>query len=445
MELVKNKINNENIKDSSSNFENYVKFAKEKSDLLKTRTPAVETIARSPPTSNLEETNPVEIDRDEDHMMNIVDCAPFVNCPETGIYLSQTTGFTIEELRLSLPEAPDYKKFYTTKEAIDLCCEVLESGIPNLVGKKIEVRSGFNIPAFKLLLQGYEKEELVLGGIRYGWPLNWSRFPPLHGVTVPNHPTVEKEFPLATKEWREEQICRGMIVGPIKREELPWDEILTIPLHSVIKEESSGSRRFCADASFIPRGASPDTGSLNMGIPRGEYLGKPFHYNLPTINDFISDAALVGLDRVVGFKIDWSHAYRQNTLCPSDWKITLLHFNDLGYFMDIRSNFGIRSSGVFNQLGSESISYMLRKIKLTKSGKWVMRTYFDDEIVLSEPQIAEELFKASLDLHKLLGIRISSSKDHVIAPTRVLYALGVVLDFDTRLILPSIKQSYQSF
>ena len=62
-----------------------------------------------------------------------------------------------------------------------------------------------------------------------------------------------------------------------------------------------------------------------------------------------------------------------------------------------------------------------------------MRTFFDDEIVLADPSIANELYENSL-LHKLLGIRISSSTDHVIPPTRVLLALGIVLHFDLAII-----------
>ena len=74
---------------------------------------------------------------------------------------------------------------------------------------------------------------------------------------------------------------------------------------------------------------------------------------------------------------------------------------------------------------------MLNKINLSNNAaRWAMRTFFDDEIAFAEPAIAQELYEASIFLHKLLGIRISTSADHVIPPTRVLLALGVVLDFD---------------
>ena len=64
---------------------------------------------------------------------------------------------------------------------------------------------------------------------------------------------------------------------------------------------------------------------------------------------------------------------------------------------------------------------------------WYLRTFFD-EIYLADPRIAEKLFEMTLRMHELLGIRVSSSKDHVIAPTRTLLALGIVMDFDQRVI-----------
>jgi hypothetical protein len=77
---------------------------------------------------------------------------------------------------------------------------------------------------------------------------------------------------------------------------------------------------------------------------------------------------------------------------------------------------------------------MLNKICLSQDSlKWFMRTFLD-EIVLSHHTIAEELYQNSIFLHQLLGIRTSSSTDHRIPPTRVLLALGVVLDFDLAIL-----------
>ena len=71
------------------------------------------------------------------------------------------------------------------------------------------------------------------------------------------------------------------------------------------------------------------------------------------MRDFVEDALKIGLDKVKG-----SHAYRQNSLDPGEWWIMMLHVGtdlDSDYYMDIQSNFGVRLSGIFNQLVSESI------------------------------------------------------------------------------------------
>jgi hypothetical protein len=346
-----------------------------------------------------------------------------------------TETFTKQFLERKLPPAPELKPFYNIQEAVNLSNKVVQSGKPNYDGLKIEIKSGMNIPAWLFLLKGYKQEEKIAKGIAYGWPLNWTCSPFLSCQTLKNHPTAERQYPLLFKDWYQDQVNKGMLVGPCSREDLPWKNLSTIPLQSVIKDPVEMTRRVCADPTFSPHGLPPGFGSLNQGIPKHYFMGEPYQYNLPRIRDFINDAILVGLDKVMGFKIDWKFAFRQNPLDPADWWLTVYHIEDVGYFLDIRTNFGYRSSGIPQQLESEAISFMLRKIKISKqTAKWFMRTFFDDEIVLADPSIANELYENSLFLHKLLGIRISSSTDHVIPPTRVLLALGIVLDFDLAII-----------
>ena len=79
-------------------------------------------------------------------------------------------------------------------------------------------------------------------------------------------------------------------------------------------------------------------------------------------------------------------------------------------------------------------SWRLSKKKLSSDQAWSVRAFFDDEIGIAHPAIAQEFFEAFLALHEVLGIRLSTSKDHVISPTRVLLALGTVLDFDLAII-----------
>ena len=131
-----------------------------------------------------------------------------------------------------------------------------------------------------------------------------------------------------------------MLVGPCHREELPWRNLSTIPLQSVVKDSVEITRRVCADPTFVLPGLPEDFGSLNQGIPKSSYLRKPFKYELPRVRDFVQDAKQVGLNQVLGFKKDWKFAFRQNPLDPADWWLTVCHIDGVGSFLDIRNNFG---------------------------------------------------------------------------------------------------------
>ena len=122
--------------------------------------------------------------------------------------------FTQDYLSQNLPEAPLLQPFYTTKEAVELSNKVVASGKSNASGLKILVKSGMNIPAWTLLLKGYKHENLILDGLSYGWPLNWTCSPFLSCQTVKNHPTAEQQFPTLMKEWYLDQVEKGMLVGP---------------------------------------------------------------------------------------------------------------------------------------------------------------------------------------------------------------------------------------
>ena len=68
-----------------------------------------------------------------------------------------------------LPEALKYCKFYTPEEALNLINLVSASRKPNYAECRVDIKSGFSIPAFKLLLKEYEKETVLLNGVSFGW------------------------------------------------------------------------------------------------------------------------------------------------------------------------------------------------------------------------------------------------------------------------------------
>ena len=55
---------------------------------------------------------------------------------------------------------------------------------------------------------------------------------------------------------------------------------------------------------FLPLAFPPGFGSLNQGIPKNFYLGKPYQYKLPRVRKLVEDALKIGLEDVMGFKMD---------------------------------------------------------------------------------------------------------------------------------------------
>ena len=159
---------------------------------------------------------------------------------------------TIDEMRVLFPPAPKLQKYYTVEEAVALCDRIVATGRPNYDHAKIEIKSGMNIPAWRFFLKGYPKEKVVLDGVTYGWLLNWTCSPPLSGMTISNHPTAEARYPLLFQEWTKTQVDLGMLVGPASREQLPWRNLTTVPLHTVDKDIKLGTRRIFADPSYTP-------------------------------------------------------------------------------------------------------------------------------------------------------------------------------------------------
>ena len=156
------------------------------------------------------------------YRMEVIDSMPYVAESPPQVQISSSEKISISYLEENFPPAPEYGKFYSAEEAIELCQKVVMSGKPNFAETQIEIKSGYNIPLFSFLLQGYDKEKLLINGIKYGWQLNWTCFPLLCGKVIQNHPSVEKEYPIQSKRWFEEQVEKGMLVGPIDRKKIPW-------------------------------------------------------------------------------------------------------------------------------------------------------------------------------------------------------------------------------
>ena len=109
--------------------------------------------------------------------------------------------------------------------------------------------------------------------IEFSFPSNYSA-PRAPRPTFTNH----KDYPAYARhiaEYVETELCEGALLGPF---DVPpftlWAQcspIMTRP------KSTPGKRRIIVDLSF------PPSASVNVGIPRREYLGIPHSYWLPSI------------------------------------------------------------------------------------------------------------------------------------------------------------------
>ena len=215
---------------------------------------------------NMRTTN--DPDKEDFYWQEMLVCDDLFTPTKHPPSFGKSSKFSKEHLLNIIPEAPELMPFYNIEEAVDISNRVVATGRSNADAAKIEIKSGMNLPAWRLLLKGYKNEKIILNGLTYGWPLNWTCKPFLSCQTVRNHPTAEKQFPDLMTEWYLDQVSKGMLVGPCKREDLPWRNLSTIPLQSVVKDPVEMTRRVCADPTFILPGLPEGFGSLNQGIPK---------------------------------------------------------------------------------------------------------------------------------------------------------------------------------
>ena len=282
--------------DPKLTFDEYLHYLKRKKNSILSgkfsqKAKKTEKLSQIPPKLNIN----TEPDREDFYWQATIETENLFPDHKLPMIFDESPKFTREYLAQNLPEAPSLQPFYTVHEAVELSNQVVASGKSNAAGLKIEVKSGMNIPAWKMLMKGHKDEKLIIDGLSYGWPLNWTCTPYLSCQTVRNHPTAEKQFTALIKDWYLDQVEKGMLVGPCRREDLPWKNLSTIPLQSVVKDPIEMTRRVCADPTFVLPGLPKGFGSLNDGIPKNSYMGKPYKYQLPRVRDFVTDAVEVGL------------------------------------------------------------------------------------------------------------------------------------------------------
>lgn len=130
--------------------------------------------------------------------------------------------------------------------------------------------------------------------------------------------------------------------------------------------------------------------------------------------------------------IDISRAYRNFAVDPFDWPLTCL-FHDDRYYVDLCMPFGSRASSYYMQQMAEFIHRAFKA-----RGVYVV-IYLDDALfICPRDQDPMGVFSQAITVIRELGLPLAWDK--LIAPTRKIKFLGVIIDVDQREVcIPQAK------
>ena len=287
---------------------------------------------------------------------------------------------------------------------------------PNFCGARIPLQhTKLNIPRWRHHLIGYDEPE-VCQFLEFGFPLGLSTDPPPTLVsTLRNHGSSTQYYPFMD-EFLATGLERCELAGLCKAP--PFTEVHVSPLMTAVKKPDS--RRAVYDATFGDM-------SLNNNTPADNYLGQPFTYAYPRIEDFKRFVLESGRGSFL-WKRDLSRFYLQLPLCPTDYPLVCFVWRSFLFFF-VALMFGLRHSGLQGQKVTTAVTWTHRRLGLdTRWEKMFKSLNYSDDIGGCEDslEMATDSFNALGDLLEDLGLVESKSKAH--PPSTSMPYLGILFD-----------------
>ena len=288
---------------------------------------------------------------------------------------------------------------------------IIESGVPNYRGEKIELPSHLNTQIWEEKLMGYEDKEVV-DFLKYGFPVGYSRSM-LPVSEIKNHSGANL-YPDYIDNYVRKEVDEGLMLGPLYSNPLQVP-ISISPLNSVPKK-SPGDRRIIADFSY------PPGVSVNDGISKEFYLGESVELTYPSVDSLASLLKIHG-PGVHIFKKDLRKAYRQFKIDPKD--ISLCGYVwDQAIYLDVALVMGARSAAYLCQRVTNSVQFMLKNKGIEAIN------YLDDICCISEPEVSGKKFREVTELFEDLGLKESVEKS--VEPGVRVEFLGVMFDTENQ-------------
>ena len=298
---------------------------------------------------------------------------------------------------------------------------VKNSGKFNFLGCRVPVNTKFDTEFMRRMLHGYSDLQ-VLDLLNYGFPIGYIRDNNLHkdndssslkSTYCKNHKGA-REFPEAIHKYLIKEASHGAIMGPFKQNPFK-DNIRLSPLNSVPKSDST-DRRIILDLSC------PKTGdSVNSHVLKDFYLGEKVELFFPKIDGFVTFIQNKGQGSLM-FKLDLRRAYRQISICPSDYNLVAFKWHN-HIFSDTVLPMGLRSSAHICQRVTNAFSFMFLNIGLA------ILNYLDDFGGVERKDHAFFAFQTIRYIFKRSGLE--EALDKCCEPSKKMIFLGILFDTDT--------------
>lgn len=305
--------------------------------------------------------------------------------------------------------------YETLEKAVILHEIVKQSGKYNFECCKIKVNDKINTDYMRNMLRNFQYNDiLVCDLLEFGFPIGFSADEDSMMVTkeiwkYKNYKGAE-EYPEQINKYLGKEMCNKAIIGPFKSN--PFSHNLLIsPLNSVPKKEIS-DRRVILDLSSNTQCA------VNESVDKDNYLGEEVTLMFPKVDDFVNLIVAKGPGSLL-FKKDLTRAYRQISICPSNYNLVSYVWKK-HIFCDTVLSMGLRSAAYICQRVTNAIAFILLGMGIA------ILNYLDDLAGVEQKERAEFAYLTLGQVLKNCGIEEAYNKSS--PPSEIMTFLGVLFN-----------------